>query len=135
MQSKAKKLGLAVDKHACSYKVKPYHARSRPKLEKTIGEEDFIPLSFQDIQLKNYSNQVNHEDITESSPYVEIDGDKRLVVKKTFLVWYLRKDCQKLSNDRLLRVQGSREKNVHKRKKKQKKVIIYRYKLMKMRKK
>lgn len=79
--------------------------------------------------MKNYAAQVSQNDITETSPYVEIENENRLVVKKTSLVWYLRKDCQKLSSDRLLRVQNPHSKNVRRRKKKKlKKTIVHEFK-------
>lgn len=143
----AKRLGFTInrsDTYSC--KVPPYNSKVRAKTRKrmakrTIDDEDFSLPDIQNIQLKNYANDVMSEDITETSPYVEIknDGnDKRFVVKKTSLVWYLRKDCQKLSSDRLLRVQNPHKNNVPKgKKKKLKKTFVDRYKPMsnKMRKK
>lgn len=72
------------------------------------------------VTLKNYANCVK-EDIPETSPYVEVynDGKKRIVVKKSSLVWLLRADLGKLSSDRIQRVQGTL---LHRAKNKKKKV-------------
>lgn len=59
------------------------------------------------ICLKNFAEKTK---IEENSPFVELHFENqtnRTVVKKTSLCWLLRKDWQKVSNDRLRRVQCS----------------------------
>lgn len=127
----AKKWGLSIDRNKNTYgcKVPPYKPSTRTKIQKRhlrniIDEENYDFPDVQNVQLINYADQVKREDITEDSPYVEIKSKKKLVVKKTSLVWYLRKDCQKLSSDRLLRVQNTHKKR---KKKKLKRQVIRRY--------
>lgn len=78
-------------------------------------------------------------EIEESSPFVELlfeNQSHRVVVKKTSLCWLLRKDWQKLSNDRLKRVQCSNKivkisaRNKLKLKLRKKKCLFYRNKYM-----
>lgn len=59
--------------------------------------------------LKNYADRFEIKSIDEASPYTEIfrGKGKRLVVKKTSLCWLMRRDWQKISADRLRRVQAS----------------------------
>lgn len=60
---------------------------------------------FGHIELKDYSTQMQNKKIEETSPYVELHCiNKRMVVKKTSLCWFLRTDARKLSSDRLVRV-------------------------------
>lgn len=127
----AKKFGLLIDHKSNKYpcKVPPYNPNTRKKILKSNYSRkiEFDLPDIHNLQLKNYADQVKHEDITETSPFVEIRNENRMIVKKTSLVWYLRKDCQKLSSDRLLRVQ-TKHKKVHKRKKKKlNRVTIRRY--------
>lgn len=69
------------------------------------------------ILLKNYADIFENKTISETSPYVEIFTKKtRFVVKKTSLCWFLRKDSQKISADRLQRVMArvnEKPKNSH----------------------
>lgn len=70
---------------------------------------NFSISDFKNIALKDYSLKKN-EPITEDSPYIEFLFDtKRVVVKKSSFCWLLRGDAQKLSNDRLLRVQANKK--------------------------
>lgn len=73
--------------------------------------ETFTLADFRNIALKNYS-QKKCGPITEQSPYIELTfGTNRVVVKKTSFCWLLQSDIQKLSNDRLLRVQTKVDSN------------------------
>lgn len=64
--------------------------------------------------LKNYAKNFTEKEISESSSFVEIynDGKKRIVVKKSSLIWLLRGDSGKLSSDRILRVRGATTKTL-----------------------
>lgn len=65
------------------------------------------------IQLKDFSNQPKQNVIVEKSPYAEIRSarGKRIIVKKTSLCWLLRKESQKVSRDRLVRVRHTAKKS------------------------
>lgn len=65
-------------------------------------------IQLKSILLKDFSEKFTNKPITDTSPYVKVDliGKKHRIVKKTSLVWLLRKDNAKLSNDRTRRVQG-----------------------------
>lgn len=69
-------------------------------------EKNIPPLpSFGHIDLRDYSRKTKNQIINETSPYVELYSlNKRMVVKKTSLCWFLRTDTYKLSSDRLKRV-------------------------------
>lgn len=57
------------------------------------------------VTFKNYAHKFINKPIENNSSYVEIHGgQKKLVVRKTSLVWLLRNETQKLSSDRLQRV-------------------------------
>lgn len=60
------------------------------------------------IVLKNYAEKFVAEEIPETSPYVEVyrENERRIIIKKMSFCWLLRKDCQKLSSDRLIRVRS-----------------------------
>lgn len=62
--------------------------------------------------LKNFSEKVEGQKLSETSQYVEIQisSGKRIILKKTSLCWMLRQDYQKLSSDRLQRVQSEKKK-------------------------
>lgn len=85
-----------------------------PRPKKKYNWNDVIPIKkslclsdFKNIALKNYAYKKN-ESIDESSPYIEFNfNSNRIVVKKTSFCWLLREEVHKLSNDRLLRVQGN----------------------------
>lgn len=68
-----------------------------------------ILIQLRGCLLKNYADNMENELIGETSSYAEIarENGKRLIVKKTSLCWLLRKDWQKLSADRLRRVQSN----------------------------
>lgn len=61
------------------------------------------------IQLKQYNGMLNQID-DEKSPYVVVTNTaKRVIVKKTSLCWLLRKESQKVSSDRCLRVKVTKK--------------------------
>lgn len=78
-------------------------------LKVSIAEKNRVLLQLRGTLLKNYSEKFEKKCIEETSPYTEIfrAKGKRLVVKKTSLCWLLRKDWQKISADRLQRVQAN----------------------------
>lgn len=112
--------------YAC--RINPHISKTRSKKKKTIShlkkypssdERNNILLQLHGTLLKNFSEKFENKVIDETSPYTEIfrvEG-KRLVVKKTSICWLLRRDWQKISADRLQRVQASEsgkpKKNLH----------------------
>lgn len=97
------------DKELLSCKINPYSpppndADVEPKAKKNINH---LKVSdFDGITLKNFSSKKSVVD--ETGPYVELlfnRNSKRIVVRKSSLVWLLRKDKQRMSSDRLRRVQ------------------------------
>lgn len=136
----AQSLGMANKKNSyrLSCKISPYIAKKRSNKRiipnsTTIITEQLTVAMLRNIRLKNYSNKYPHN---EKSIYVEMkfEGGKQIVVKKSSLCWLLRQECQKLSTDRLLRVQTPIE-PAHKADTKQRKKQsnLYRYKPMKTR--
>lgn len=87
-------------------KTMPQHQKPQ---KTSIAEKSKILLQLHGTLLKNYSDKFENKFIDETSPYTEIfrAKGKRLVVKKTSLCWLLRKDWQKISADRLQRVQAN----------------------------
>lgn len=97
-----------------SCEIKPYTPKrtrknqSKPK----IITEEFQLSDLRGINLKNFPEKT---DIDENSPFVELFSGRyknRVVVKKSSLCWLLRKDWQRVSSDRLRRVQCSNQKNI-----------------------
>lgn len=94
-------------------KVNPYSehllSEKKRKNEKPISTSlvSLSPKFLQNIKLKNYHGKIVGKKITETSPYVEIKCHESspIIVKKTSLCWLLGSEQQKLSNDRLRRVQ------------------------------
>lgn len=134
------------NKNIYTCKLPSYNPNARTKIQKincknVLDIEDFISPNVRNVQLKNYADQVKRDDVTETeceSVEIECESENRLVVvKKTSLVWFLRKDCQKLSSDRLLRVQNPHYKNGHQgKRKKLKKTNVHQCKpMIKMKKK
>lgn len=83
-----------------------------PKASKLIEDEvmnESIELVLEQLKhtkLKNFADEFGEEPIDTTSQYTEIFGSvERIIIKKMSLCWLLRKDGQKLSSDRLLRVQ------------------------------
>lgn len=66
-------------------------------------------IQLKSLALKDFSEKFPNQPIDETSVYVEVklSGLKRRVVKKRSLCWLLRKDNQKLSSDRIIRVRGA----------------------------
>lgn len=60
------------------------------------------------IVLKNYAEKFTEKEVPETSSYVEVFrcNERRIIIKKMSFCWLLRKDCLKLSSDRLLRVRS-----------------------------
>lgn len=65
-------------------------------------------LRLRSITLKNNAEMFEGKEVEENSPYVEVyrSSEKRIVVKKTSFCWLLRRDCDRLSSDRLERVRA-----------------------------
>lgn len=76
--------------------------------------ENFLHIDFNNIKLKDYAGKLRNMDIDAASPYVEIlsDDGERTIVKKMSVCWLLRKDCRKLSSDRLIRVQHPKQRSL-----------------------
>lgn len=73
----------------------------------TVAKRTLIQMpNLKNIQLKDYSGNLKQKIIDERSPYVEIRSarGKRMIFRKISLVWFLRKENQRLSSDRLVRV-------------------------------
>lgn len=84
-------------------RLKPVTKQNSSILNDSI---ELMANDFKNIQLKNYASKVNSDDISETSPYVEVEcfGNRRVIVKKTSICWLLGNEHKKLSNDRLRRV-------------------------------
>lgn len=115
-----KKLGIFNNKKknigsSCICCVPPYMAKKKKNKEKisTIRKStSSIALRQQliSLSLKNYASKLEGKPINETSHYVEIGNNKkRIVVRKTSLCWFLRKECDKCSSDRRFRVMSSRK--------------------------
>lgn len=110
--------GDATHKSTLKCKIKPYvpNASSRKQFSNSNAScrrtEKQLPL-LSNITLKNFADKFGNKNIAENSPYTEVFGSKirRIIVKKTSLCWLLREESQKLSTDRLRRVQTSVREN------------------------
>lgn len=96
----------------------------KPKASKEFyvsGDAQQTEIQFclpENIALKNYNTKFDGEDISPTSPFVEIKaGYKRHVLKKTSLCWLLQADCVKLSSDRLQRVRAATQNSKQPKKK------------------
>lgn len=68
--------------------------------------------TFKSLSLRNFAALFNNKPVPEESIYAEIFiGKARKIVKKSSLVWLLRKDTTKLSSDRLHRVKTRTTRN------------------------
>lgn len=111
----ARELGLIGKQKRTTYtcKVPLYNSHSSKKKQerkqiKSNAGRNFVMPNLKNIHLKNFEGELKHNDIDETGPFVDIiNGDKRTIVKKTSLCWLLRTECQRLSSDRLQRVQCS----------------------------
>lgn len=76
--------------------------------------------------LKNYAKNFGDMEIEETSIYSEIYNEptKRLIVKKSSLVWLLRKRHSRISSDRLIRVRSTFSKTPKMRKKTYQKTLF-----------
>lgn len=87
--------------------------KSKDELNKTININENVEkfLKLKTILLKKFSNKFAGKNVDDRSQYVEVHLNlrKRIIIKKTSLCWILRNDYQKLSSDRLLRVQSERK--------------------------
>lgn len=87
--------------------------KSKDELNKTININENVKkfLKLKTILLKKFSSKFAGENVDDRSQYVEVhlNLQKRIIIKKTSLCWFLRNDYQKLSSDRLLRVQSERK--------------------------
>lgn len=110
----AVELGLVKAKNTIYHcKVNPYSeklmSKKKRKKEAAISSShiSLSPKFLQNIKLKNYYGKTLAKKITETSPYVEIKchDSSLIIVRKTSLCWLLVSEQQKLSSDRLRRVQ------------------------------
>lgn len=79
--------------------------------DECLYEKFRISMLLNSGSYKNYADKFLNVAVGETSPYVEMDQikmnkNKRIIMKKTFLCWLLRTNCQKLSSDRLARVKS-----------------------------
>lgn len=105
-------------------KVKPFVPKKLNKkkiLKKqkpiTLNEESKKNLlGLSNLHLRDYSHNFKDfeavKPLSESSPYTEVicSSSKKIIVRKTSLCWFLRKDCIKISSDRLERVKAATKK-------------------------
>lgn len=115
----AKKIGLISNRSRNMYvcKVLPYETTlnrcTRRKLQNDLianyNNVNIIDTENFGSKLNNFANEFELCALDQTSPYVEIPNEfDRRIVKKTSLCWLLRSDCRRLSSDRLVRVQYSR---------------------------
>lgn len=93
--------------------IKPYDTQKVKHIKQTTSVSNTAYIvnyahmisQLKHVSLKNYSQKFLDQKVPETSSYVEIFGArKRIVIKKSSLVWLLRSDSIKLSSDRLRRV-------------------------------
>lgn len=118
----AKKLGLIAnvnpEQKMFKCEIKP-HKTSAGKLLKrnqsyTVAKRTLHQMpNLKNIQLKDYSGNLKQKVINERSPYVEIRRarGKRMIFRRITLVWFLRKENQRLNSDRLVRVRHTVKKS------------------------
>lgn len=110
----ARQIGLTVEDNIedvdFSCKIPPFQpkksrVKSFTKAKPPLTDQIFYPRA---IHLKNFCNKFRHKSISEDSPYVQVycKQMKTCIIKKTSFCWLLRTDFDKLSSDRLLRVQA-----------------------------
>lgn len=105
----AHKLGLIPNRRQNNYacEVPLYTSSDRSRNRKVnVSYNPFVSPNLQNIKLKNFANNLD-KDITSDCPYVGViaDDGELSVYKKTSLCWLWGKDRNKLSSDRLKRVQ------------------------------
>lgn len=102
----------------CACQITPFEPKkcvSRPA-EQNVHESSMDPLDELEVKMmglsmKNFADKFDRREIEETSPYVEVSNKgKRVVLKKTSLCWWLRKDTGKLSSDRRFRVMSCQKK-------------------------
>lgn len=110
----------------CVCPLSPYEFKMSKKKKKEHEISDICDEesedAFQDLymktiaaSLKNYADKIDKSTISETSSYVEIEGNKRrLVFKKTSICWLLGKNSYKCSSDRLLRVRANTKRSKEK---------------------
>lgn len=85
--------------------------KKRNKIDDDVWEDlpiDPVSYDFSRVLLHNYADKFGDNEVDDTSPYVEIyrTPECRMIVKTTSICWLLRKETNKLSSDRLLRVRG-----------------------------
>lgn len=117
-------IGL-LDKNACdrisfACQVSPVTIKTKKissvKLEENVSISSML-LRREAIVLKNHAEKFVGKGISDTSPYVEVyrSDEKRIIIKKTSFCWLLRKDCSKLSSDRLIRVRSDTQQRIKKK--------------------
>lgn len=108
---------IDLDSHIEPYSRKTTRSRQKESFEDEMGHyssdqsSEAIFGQLEHTSLKNFAYKFGEEPIDEKSQYTDIfGGDKRIVIKKMSLCWFLRKGGPKLSSDRLLRVQNKTSK-------------------------
>lgn len=109
-------IGLLRDKDSdisLTCELLPYAPQADSSRETEYNRPNQIELlsilsQLKSVSLKNYAEVFDNKTMDETSSYTEVfGGSKRMIIKKTSLCWYLRKNENKLSSDRLKRVQAS----------------------------
>lgn len=114
----AKKLGLISHRSQNTYvcKVLPYTTNNHIQCSKrkfhnangNFNNSNALDTENFGSKLKNFADTTDLSELDETGPYVNIPNESVLrIVKKTSVCWLLRKDCRRLSSDRLIRVQYS----------------------------
>lgn len=102
-------LDLECDVHPLSpHRESRFIKNNTKKVKCDFNSNGLTLTNLMTISLKNYYYKFEGKEVEETSSYVEIHGSKnRMIVKKTSLIWLLRKDPCKLSSDRLERVKSA----------------------------
>lgn len=90
------------------FKVKPTEQTNEAIEEDEMFLRSRSELEFESLLLPNYSDKFIEKDVPESSQYAKVflSNGTRSIVKKGALCWLLRPNPNKLSSDRLHRVQA-----------------------------
>lgn len=107
-------------------KVNKFFVRSENSQRSILKKETSTDI-FQQLKIVNLKNYAYGSTVNETSPYTEVFGfQRRIVFKKTNLIWFLRKNEEKLSSDRLQRVMGmKKQEKIYKKFQSGKPIVTY----------
>lgn len=109
LMNEKERRNIDLDCHIEPYSRKSTKSKRGQREEINFSSDQSSEAIFEQLQhtsLKNFAYKFGEDPIDEKSQYTEIFGsDRRIVIKKMSLCWFLRKSEPKLSSDRLLRVQ------------------------------